>query len=569
LSGDKTNALLVFPCFSSKSFWNYQETCDVVGRKYSAAPLGLITVAALLPHEWSVRLIDRNIEELSDDDLAWADLVMVGGMLPQQADAKRVIALAHARGKPVVLGGPDVTCNPSNYEEVEFRLLGEVEEIMTEFLAAWSRGDRRGLFAAPTFPSLHLSPLPRFDLLRLEHYMHVGVQFSRGCPFNCEFCNVIELNGRVPRFKTNEQMFRELDALNALGYRGHVDFVDDNLIGSPKAARPFLRALVEWSELNNHPFVFSAETSLNLADDDELLSLMRQSGFFATFIGIETPDAQTLVSVQKRHNTGRAIAESIHRIYRSGIFVNAGFIIGFDAEADSIAQAMIQCIEETAVPVCMVGLLYALPNTQLSRRLLQEGRLHVDSSHSLTDDDADQCTSGLNFRTLRPRSDILQDYRAVLWSIYRPASYFGRVRRMARLLAPEPDKLPNVLSRLWRDARSFLRICWRLGLSDREVRGPYWKALYDCITHNPPAFRTVISFAALYLHLKPFASYMDARLGLQIEAISSVPLNCGLRTQDAVTGQVLVGDNELQNAEALQARTHQGERVLDGVAVRE
>ena len=513
------NVLMVFPRFSPNSFWNYRETCAAAGRRYSAAPLGLITVAALLPGEWSVRLVDRNIEELPDGDLDWADLVMIGGMLPQQADTKRVIALAHARGKSVVLGGPDVTCSPSVFEEVEFRLLGEVEEIMADFLTAWRRGDRRGVFAAQSFPDLQNSPVPRFDLLKLQHYMHVGVQYSRGCPFNCEFCNIIELNGRVPRLKTSEQMLRELDVLQALGYRGHVDIVDDNFIGNPKTVRPFLEALCDWSARKGRPFAFSAEASLNLVDSDETLMLMRRSGFFAVFIGIETPDAQTLLSVNKRQNIGRDITASIHKIYQAGMFVNAGFIIGFDSETDSVARAMIRCIEETAVPVCMVGLLYALPSTRLSRRLHKEGRLHASSDYVGSDDAADQCTSGLNYDTLRPRSDILQDYRAVLKAIYHPASFFGRVRRMARVLHPVPDPLPNVLSRLWRDIRSFLRISWRLGIGDREVRGPYWKALADCLLHNPPAFRTVVSFSALYLHLRPFAAFMDGRLQGQIEAL--------------------------------------------------
>lgn len=519
MTKNDVNVLMVFPRFNTKSFWNYRETCDVMGRKYSAAPLGLITVAALLPERWTVRLVDRNIEDLHAGDIDWADLVMIGCMLPQQADAKQVIALVQGHNKPVVLGGPDVTCSPTVYEEVEFRILGEVEEIMADFLEAWSRGDRRGVFVAQAYPDLKVSPLPRFDLLKLQHYMHVGVQYSRGCPFNCEFCNVIELNGRSPRFKAHEQMLRELDTLHALGYRGHVDFVDDNLFGNPEIVRPFLEALSGWNEHRGHPFEFSAETSLNLADNDEILGLMRQCGFFAVFIGIETPDTLTLLSVKKRQNTGRDITESIRKIYRAGIFVNAGFIIGFDAETSTVAQAMIRCIEESAVPVCMVGLLYALPNTQLSRRLLSEDRLHVNSDR-LAADDADQCTSGLNFDTLRPRSDILQDYRTVLGRIYHPVSFFDRVRHMARVLDPLPVRITHVLPNIGRLTRAFLRISWRLGVRDREVCGPYWRALGDCLRHNPPAFRTVVSFAGLYLHMRPFASFMDSRLRAQIESDS-------------------------------------------------
>jgi radical SAM superfamily enzyme YgiQ (UPF0313 family) len=322
---------------------------------------------------------------------------------------------------------------------------------------------------------------------------------------------------RSPRFKTNEQMLRELDTLHALGYRGHVDFVDDNLYGNPKVLRPFLEALSCWSEPKGHPFEFSAETSLDLADNDEILGLMRQCGFFAVFIGIETPDTLTLLSVKKRQNTGRDITESIHKIYRAGIFVNAGFIIGFDAETSSVAQAMIRCIEESAIPVCMVGLLYALPNTQLSWRLQKEDRLDTNSNR-LAMDDADQCTSGLNFVTLRPRSDILQDYRTVLGRIYHPVSFFDRVRHMARVLDPVPDRITNVLPNIGRKIRALFRISWQLGVRDREVCGPFWKALVDCLWNNPRAFRTVVAFAGLYLHMRPFASFMDSRLLEQIES---------------------------------------------------
>jgi len=514
---------MVFPRFSPNSFWNYRETCAAAGRRYSAAPLGLITVAALLPAAWPVRLIDRNIEELPEADLVWADLVMIGGMLPQQADTKRVIALAQAHDKPVVLGGPDVTCSPDVFENVDFRLLGEVEEIMADFLAAWRRGDRRGVFEARSFPDLHDSPLPRFDLLKLQHYMHVGVQYSRGCPFNCEFCNIIELNGRVPRRKDTDQMIRELDALHALGYRGHVDIVDDNFIGSPKAVRPFLETLREWSEAKGRPFGFSAEASLNLVDSEETLELMRQCGFFGIFVGIETPDPETLLSAKKRHNTGRDMVAGIHKIYKAGIFVNAGFIIGFDEEADSVAPAMIECIEEMAIPVCMVGLLYALPNTQLASRLHEEGRLHADSGRVGQDDAADQCTSGLNFETRRPRVDILQDYRAVLDAVYEPENFFGRVKRLARALRPLPEKRAFFSRRMLRDVRSFLRISWRLGVRDHQVRGPYWRTLADCLRHNPAAFKTAVSFAALYLHMRPFSGFMDERLRGQIRDLESTP----------------------------------------------
>jgi hypothetical protein len=521
ISVREPNVLLVQPRFHSHSFWNYHETCAAVGARYSAAPLGLITVAALLPPEWPLRLIDRNIEELADEDLDWADLVMLGSMLPQQYDAKQVLARARARNKPTVIGGPDVSSSPAVYAEADFRIRGEAEDVMADFVAAWRGGARSGDFCATKFPDLRTSPQPRFDLLKLEKYLHVGVQYSRGCPFNCEFCDVIELNGRVPRWKTTGQMLGELEALHALGYRGHVDFVDDNLVGNPRAVMPFLAALGDWSEQRGHPFEFSSEVSLNLAENEEMLALMQRAGFFAVFVGIESPDPVALRSVRKLQNMRRNMAESIQRFYRAGIFVNAGFIIGFDAERESVAGPMVQCIEELAIPVCMVGLLYALPRTQLSRRLRAEGRLRFDSDRVLSGQDADQCTSGLNFQTLRPRREILTDYRTVLQRIYAPSSFFGRVQRLARALDLSRHRLVRPRGHIRRDLRTFGRITWRLGFRDRQVRGPFWRAVSSCLRRNPRTLRTVMSFAALYLHVKPFARFMDARLGAQIEG--SVP----------------------------------------------
>jgi len=511
--------LLVNPRFSPHSFWNYLETCAVVGARYVSTPLGLITVAALLPDDWDARLVDCNIEELRDDDLEWADLVMIGGMLSQQRNARRILARAQARSKPVVVGGPDVTASPHVYADAEFRVLGEAEDLMDQFAAAWLAGERRGTFVASSFPDLSRSPLPRFDLLKLKHYMHVGVQFSRGCPYNCEFCNVIELNGRVPRFKGIKQMLRELDCLHQLGYRGHVDFVDDNLIGNRKVVRLFLSALGDWLARHRYPFEFSSEATLNLADDDELLALMRRAGFFAIFIGIESPDAATLLSTRKIQNVQRDISASLRKIYRAGMFVNAGFIVGFDSETGSVAPAMIDCIEGSAIPLCMVGLLYALPNTQLARRLSAQGRLHAGFDRPASDADADQCTSGLNFDTLRPRAEILEDYRTILDTIYHPQTFLDRVRRVAQELDLRRPGMRSPLRALLRDSRSFLRICVQLGLRDRGARWHYWRALADCLLRNPRAFRTVVSLAALYLHVRPFSQYLTHHLGAQLESL--------------------------------------------------
>jgi radical SAM superfamily enzyme YgiQ (UPF0313 family) len=530
--------LMVYPRFTPNSFWNYQATCEVVGARYSAAPLGLITVAALLPRDWPVRLINRNTEELSAVDLEWADLIMTGGMLPQQLDAMRVITIANAHGKPVVVGGPDVTSSPHVYDLADFRVVGEAEGIINDFVSAWRGGATCGSFVAKDFPDVKKSPVPRFDLLKLDHYMHVGIQLSRGCPFTCEFCNVIELNGQTPRIKTEEQMISELEALYALGYRGHVDFVDDNLIGNRKAVKPLLARLADWLEAHDHPFEFSTEASINIAEDDELLILMKRANFFAIFVGIETPDAATLVSTSKRQNVRRDIVESVRKIYRAGMFVNAGFIIGFDGEKTRVAEAMIQCIEDAAIPICMVGLLYALPNTQLSRRLIAEGRLHAESDRPRGETDADQCTSGLNYTTIRPRLEMIEDYRTVLQRIYEPGAFFARVGRLVRQLDLTEHKINRPLSSLRKDVRALGRITWRSGILDREVLGPFWRALGDCILHNPRAARVVFSLAALYLHLRPFARLIDTRLGERIDSVDNTGVEVGFSALEPVAGEI-------------------------------
>src|SRR6516165_8881675 len=377
--------LMIYPMFVPNSFWNYTEACELIGAKYPAAPLGLITVAAMLPKHWDIRLVNRNTEPLTDADLDWADLVMIGGMLNQQPDFIYLIDLAHLHGKPVCVGGPDVSSSPHLYADADFQVIGEAEQVMAHFIAAWESGERKGVFIAEKFKiDVTQSPMPRYDLIKFDHYLFIGVQYSRGCPFTCEFCDIIELYGRVPRTKTTAQMLAELDALHALGYRGHVDFVDDNFIGNKKALKAFLPHLAEWQRAHDQPFEFSTEASVNLADDQALLDMMKAANFFLVFVGIESPDPDSLVAMKKKQNTRRDLVESIHRIYRAGMFVTAGFIVGFDSEKVSIAEAMIEFIEDSAIPVCMVGLLYALPNTQLTRRLAHEGRLHLDHDIAAT-----------------------------------------------------------------------------------------------------------------------------------------------------------------------------------------
>lgn len=518
-----TKVLMVHPRFNPGSFWNYSRTCEVVGAKYPAPPLGLITVAAMLPPDWDVRLVDRNTTELTDADIAWADMVMTGGMLPQQFDTLHVIAWAQRLGKTVVVGGPDPTSSPQVYERADFLVLGEVEGIMSHFLAAWAAGERRGTFTAEKFKAdVTSTPVPRYDLLRLSDYTNLSLQFSRGCPFTCEFCDIIELYGRVPRTKTTAQVLAELDALRARGYRGHVDFVDDNLVGNKKALKAFLPELIAWQQRHGYPFEFSTEASINLADDPDLLDLLRQANFFLIFIGIESPDPETLRLMQKKQNTRRSIPDSVHRVQQAGIVVIGGFIVGFDNEKAGVGDGIVQLIEDSAIPVAMAGLLYALPNTQLSRRLAREGRLHpggdVVNSKGLL---GDQCTSGLNFDTTRPRVEVLADYREVVARAYTPEAFFGRLRRTALNLGLKGPGGRIALRDLPRDAARFARVALALTRAGREERREFWGLIATLLRRNPRALKPAITVAALYLHLGPFSRYVLETIDHQIKEVRS------------------------------------------------
>lgn len=510
--------LFVYPHFTSQSFWNYRATCEVVGAKYPAAPLGLITVAAMLPPEWEVRLADLNAEELDGRDVEWADMVFLGGMIAQQPDHLRLIDYFRSLGKVVVVGGPDATSSPHLYDKADYLVLGEAEITMPQFLADYARGEARHRYdAGDTKAVMTESPTPRFDLLKFDNYLHVGIQWNRGCPFMCEFCDIIELFGRVPRGKSVEQVLRELQALYDLGYRGHIDIVDDNFIGNKKSVKLLLPRLIQWLKEHRWPFEFSTEASMNLADDEELMGMMQEAGFNWLFVGIENPDEETLKATQKRQNTHRSIAESIHKIMRHGMIVNAGYIMGFDGEKENAAQAILDNIEATAIPVNMIGLLFALPNTQLTKRLQREGRLD-ENFEVPPDKTACQCVAGLNFATMRPRFSILKDFRRVVEEAFRPGKYFGRTLRLALMQDCSLKRLRIPLRNHLRDIRSLLRLTGRLGFK-RNTGFHYWKTLGVCLFRNPRALRNAVSLMALYLHFETFRDFVLGRLDDEISIL--------------------------------------------------
>ena len=505
---DPVHCVLIQPRFEQTNYWNFVESALAIGAKATAPPLGLLTVAALLPQHWTFELVDLNVGPM--DPAVWdrADVVCTGGMLPQQPGTLELIAEANRRNVFVAVGGPDPTSQPQIYRDADAVVTGEGECTVPMWLEAWRDNQPGGTFASDEKPDVRQTPPPRFDLIDFNDYLHVGIQTSRGCPYNCEFCDIIELFGRRPRVKTPEQFLAELDRLYELGYRGWVDFTDDNFIGNRKLIKPLLVALKEWNEKHNHPFVFSTEASINLADDDELLTLMRDVQFRYVFLGIESPDEETLIHTQKRINTVAPIIDRVRKIYDHGISIAAGLIIGFDSDKPGTDGPMIRFIQESGISLAMVGLLSALPGTQLTRRLARERRL-IDSNHRWLSDgqseyelrsaeSKDQTVSGMNFVTMRDRVEIYRELRNIITAVYSPEAFMGRVMDTAKRLNIQNRHTPN-LWELRRMTRGFFTIATRM-LRDRRTRWLYIKNFVRAAMMGPTKFEYAHTVMGSFLH---------------------------------------------------------------------
>lgn len=504
----EVRCLLIQPRFEQTNYWNFVESARAIGAKATAPPLGLMTIAAILPEHWEFRLVDLNVAPMEDADWQWANLVCTGGMLPQQPGVLDLIAKAKQDDKFIAVGGPDPTSQPQIYDDADAVVMGEGEGTIPMWLESWSDGNPKGTFESPLKPDVTKTPAPRFDLINFDDYLHVGVQSSRGCPYNCEFCDIIELFGRRPRVKTPEQFLAELDRLYELGYRGWVDFTDDNFIGNRKLIKPLLSALKKWNEEHRYPFVFSTEASLNLADDEELLQLMQDVQFRYVFLGIESPDEETLIHTQKRINTVAPIIDRVRTIYSYGISVAAGLIIGFDTDKPGTDKPMIQFIQQSGISLSMVGLLSALPNTQLTRRLAKEGRL-INSEHQWlsngeteyelrSTESKDQTISGLNFVTTRDRVEIYRELRNIIEAVYSPSAFMSRVMDTGQRMNIANKHVPN----WWefkRMFRGFCTISWRL-LKDRRTRYLYIKNFVRATLMGPTKFEYVHTVMGSFLH---------------------------------------------------------------------
>ncbi len=477
-------ALLLWPIMPN-SFWSYQETLDLAGLHSTNPPLGLITIAAMLPSDWEIRFVDRNVSLETDADWDWCDMVIISAMIIQKQDFRELIQKGVALGKKVAVGGPYPTSVPDFALDAgaQYLILDEGECTIPLFLEALARGDERGIFRSLEKPDVTQTPIARFDLLNLDAYLAITLQFSRGCPFQCEFCDIINLYGRKPRTKTPEQMLREFQTIYDLGWRRYVFVVDDNFIGNKRNAKIFLQALIPWMEAHDYPFVLITEASLNLAEDDELVELMVKAGFTLVFMGIETPDTDSLLGIHKVQNTRKSLIESCHKITRAGLQIMSGFIIGFDNERPGAGERIREFIEETGIPQGQFSMLQALQNTAMWNRLQQEGRL-VDGLGTFHQG------SLMNFKPTRPVEEITEEYIQAFWNIYEPMPYLKRTFRHFMMMNGWRGKTQRKITS--HEMRLFTAICWRQGVV-RSTRWLFWwqliaialikpRLLYDYLT---------------------------------------------------------------------------------------
>jgi radical SAM superfamily enzyme YgiQ (UPF0313 family) len=483
--------LLINPEFPD-TYWSFRHALPFEGKRCAFPPLGLLTVSALLPKSWERRLVDLNVRRLKTSDIEWADMVFATAMLVQKDSLREVVARCKAMGKRVVLGGPYVTTTIEDMPDADHLFLGEAETTLPQFVKDLERGEAKRSYQAPERPPLAVTPIADFHLADLKRYSAMSVQYSRGCPFSCEFCDIIEIYGRVPRTKSNQQMLAEFDALRDLGWRGTVFIVDDNFIGNKKNVRTLLPELARWQQRNGFPFSLLTESSVNLADDEPLLDSMRQAGFRRVFLGIETPVEESLKEAQKSQNRGNLL-ESVKKIQSYGMEVMAGFIVGFDNDPEDIFERQIDFIRKSAIPLAMVGLLNALPETQLWRRLEREGRLlGTDASGNNT-----VCT--FNFKTRMDPARLIQGYQTIMRTIYSPREYYQRALDSMRRTAQEFTE-PQHYS-LMNGAASLMRVLVKLGVLDRE-RKEFWRFLSQATARHRVAFAETLRLAAMGYHFR-------------------------------------------------------------------
>ncbi len=485
------NVLLINPDYPD-THWSFKYALKFISRKANEPPTGLLTVAAMLPPEWNKKLIDLKVTSLKDKHIRWADYVFIGGMSIQKESAEEVISRCKQMGKKIVAGGPLFTTQHEAFPDVDHLVLGEAEHALPLFLEDLEKGRAKRIYQAAGFPELTQTPAPLWDLINLKKYATMDIQYSRGCPYHCDFCDVVQLFGHQVRTKTKEQILAELESLYVRGWRGNVFFVDDNFIGNKKKLkREILPAIIAWVEEHDHPFSFITETSINLSDDEELMQMLVRAGFEAVFVGIETVNEESLEECHKSQNRNRDLVHCVQKIQQSGLAVHGGFIVGFDSDPPSIFDNMIKFIQESSIVNAMVGLLNAPKGTKLYQRLQKEGRLLKEISGSNTD-----CS--INFIPKMDTEKLLEGYRDIVNRIYSPKVYYQRVMDFLRTYRPlQKRSFHFQLNHL----TAFLKSIIFIGIIGKE-RLHYWKLFFWTIFRRPRLFPLAVTLAIYGVHFR-------------------------------------------------------------------
>lgn len=524
--------LLVYPLFP-KTFWSYEKILELVNRQVLLPPLGLVTVAAILPQEWEFKLVDRNIRAVTEAEWEWADVCIFSAMIVQKQDLIDQIKEAKRRRKLVAVGGPYPTSVPDEAISAgaDYMILDEGEITLPMFVEAVQRGDKNGIFRTTQKPDVTTTPIPRFDLLELNAYDSMSVQFSRGCPFQCEFCDIIVLYGRKPRTKTPAQLLAELDCLYELGWRRGVFMVDDNFIGNKRNVKLLLQELKVWMAEHKYPFAFNTEASVDLSQDQEMLDLMVECNFNAVFLGIETPDEESLQMTKKFQNTRNSLIESVQAITKAGLRPMAGFIIGFDGEKAGAGDRIVRFAETTGIPTTTFAMLQALPNTALWHRLEKEGRLRGK------DGNINQTTL-MNFIPTRPLEDIGREYIEAFWELYDAEKFLDRTYRCFLMMgAPKckaPAKMPS-----WVDLRALLIVIWRQGVK-RKTRFKFWHHLFSMIKRNPAVWEHYLTVCAHNEHFLEYRQIVRDEIEGQLAEFSAQDTQ--LQTQSNEVSEAIVNN---------------------------
>ncbi|NLC67856.1 MAG: DUF4070 domain-containing protein [Clostridiaceae bacterium] len=483
--------LMVYPMYP-KTYWSFHYALKFISKKASFPPLGLLTIASMLPGHWEKKLVDMNVSELKDADILWADYVFISAMVIQRESARQVIDRCKALGVKTVAGGPLFTSSCEDYNDVDHILLNEGETTLPQFINDLKNGTTRHLYKPEGWADMEKTPCPSWNLIDMKKYASMNIQYSRGCPYNCDFCNITVLFGRNPRTKKASQLLSELDALYEAGWRGGVFFVDDNFIGNKKKLKDeILPALINWMEKKKYPFSFLTEASINLADDEELMQLMVKAGFDTVFIGIETPDENSLVECNKFQNKGRDLLGCVKKMQRHGLQVQGGFIVGFDNDNITTFEKMVKFIQESGIVTAMVGLLNAPKGTKLYKRLVGEGRLLHDMS-------GDNTGFTINFIPRMNFELLINGYKQIVNTIYSPKHYYDRVITFLKEYNPIMKGVKKIKLI---DITAFFRSVVRLGIIGRE-RYYYWKLFFWSLFRRPRLFPLAISLSIYGFHFR-------------------------------------------------------------------